>query len=67
MATGKEIVKAIKEFRGKVLVPMLIPNGLQYVVAEKQDLKEYFVRFGNDESGMNFEIREGFMYVDTLD
>lgn len=59
------LIKQLREFRGDVLVGMLIRNDVTYVKAVKSDLIAVLTQI--PEGAVKLDIVNGVMYVDATD
>ena len=50
--TGNQLARAVFKLKGKVEVPMLMPNDVAYVYAEKKDLIQLLNQIGDKETNM---------------
>lgn len=64
--TNKELVRILRANKGKLWVPMLTPEDIVHVIAEKQPMIElYLERDGEYETGMEIVVRDGCLWMDS--
>ena len=64
--TGNELVRRIRAHRGKINIPMVVYEDVEYVYAEKRDLMRYFGSFGERETNSQWRIgADGEAYIDV--
>lgn len=64
---GNELAAAIRQQKGKVIVPMVCPHDVAMIVAVKSDLIEWAKEFGERETGMQLYAmeQEGYTRLDV--
>lgn len=65
--TNKELIKIIRANKCKLYVPMLTPDDIVHVIAEKQAMIDmYSERSDVWETGMEIRVTDGVMWMDTM-
>jgi hypothetical protein len=64
MATGKALVKLLRSKPGKLMVPMVTPDDVVPIVAEKSDFIAWANEFGDKETGMYVRYEDGTWIAD---
>jgi uncharacterized Fe-S cluster-containing radical SAM superfamily enzyme len=64
--TGNNLAKAIREAKGKVLVPVMVVNDVAYIYVEKASLIEWAREIGEGETFMTLERTDDEQWALTV-